>query len=97
MFVHEVLAGVIAYRISKLQRITFSISMNDYGFELLSDQEIHITEALELDLFSDRRRPGLPSYRGALRWVRPSPMLTDKLQSIGAGESAAFFSGVRGI
>ncbi len=53
MFVHEVLAGVIAYRISKLQRITFSISMNDYGFELLSDQEIHITEALELDLFSE--------------------------------------------
>lgn len=53
MFVHEVLAGVTAYRISKLQRITFSISMNDYGFELLSDQEIHIEEALELDLFSE--------------------------------------------
>ena len=53
MFVHEVLAGVIAYRISQLQRITFSISMNDYGFELLSDQEIHIEEALELDLFSE--------------------------------------------
>lgn len=53
MFVHEVLAGVIAYRISNLQRITFSISMNDYGFELLSDQEIHIEEALELDLFSE--------------------------------------------
>ena len=53
MFVHEVLAGVIAYRISKHQRITLSISMNDYGFELLSDQEIHIQEALELDLFSE--------------------------------------------
>lgn len=53
MFVHEVLAGLIAYRISKLQRITFSISMNDYGFELLSDQEIPIDEALELDLFSE--------------------------------------------
>jgi ATP-dependent Lhr-like helicase len=26
--------------------------MNDYGFELLSDQEIPIEEALELDLFS---------------------------------------------
>lgn len=53
MFVHEVLAGLIAYRISKLQKITFSISMNDYGFELLSDQEIAIEEALELDLFSE--------------------------------------------
>ncbi len=53
LFVHEVLAGVVAYRISKLQRISFSISMNDYGFELLADQEIHLTEALELDLFSE--------------------------------------------
>ncbi len=53
MFVHEVLASLIAYRMSKLQKITFSISMNDYGFELLSDQEIAIEEALELDLFSE--------------------------------------------
>lgn len=52
MFVHEVLASLVAYRITKLQKITFSISMNDYGFELLSDQEIAIEEALELDLFS---------------------------------------------
>ncbi len=53
MFVHEVLAGVIAYRISKLTRISFSISMNDYGFELLSENEAPLEEALELDLFSE--------------------------------------------
>jgi ATP-dependent Lhr-like helicase len=53
MFVHEVLAGLIAYRISKMTRISFSISMNDYGFELLSDKEIPLEEALELDLFSE--------------------------------------------
>lgn len=53
MFVHEVLAGVIALRISRVQPISFSISMNDYGFELLSDQEVPIEEALELDLFSE--------------------------------------------
>ena len=55
MFVHEVLGGLIAYRLSKNQKITFSISMNDYGFELLSDQEVAIEEALELDLFSEDR------------------------------------------
>ncbi|MEM9338078.1 MAG: ligase-associated DNA damage response DEXH box helicase [Bacteroidota bacterium] len=54
MYVHEVLSGLVAYRMSKLQRITFSISMNDYGFELLSDQEIAIEEALELDLFTEQ-------------------------------------------
>ncbi len=53
MFVHEVLAGLIAFRVSKMQKITFSISPNDYGFELLSDQEVAIEEALESDLFSE--------------------------------------------
>ena len=53
MFVHEVLASLVAYRISKLVRISFSISMNDYGFELLSDQIVPIEEALEMDLFSE--------------------------------------------
>ncbi|MEM8938971.1 MAG: ligase-associated DNA damage response DEXH box helicase [Bacteroidota bacterium] len=53
MFVHEILGGLVAYRLSKNQKITFSISMNDYGFELLSDQEVAIEEALELDLFSE--------------------------------------------
>jgi len=53
MFVHEVLGGLIAFRLSRNQKITFSISMNDYGFELLSDQEVAIEEALELDLFSE--------------------------------------------
>lgn len=51
-FVHEILSALVAYRISKIKPFTFSIAMNDYGFELLSDQEIPIEEALELDLFS---------------------------------------------
>lgn len=51
-FVHEILSALIAFRIAKLKPITFSIAMNDYGFELLSDQEIPIEEALELDLFT---------------------------------------------
>ena len=51
-FVHEILSALVGFRIAKLKPITFSIAMNDYGFELLSDQEIPIEEALELDLFS---------------------------------------------
>ncbi len=35
-FVHEVLASLLAFRLSRLEPITFSIAMNDYGFELLS-------------------------------------------------------------
>lgn len=49
-FVHEGLAALVAYRIAQIQPITFSIAMNDYGFELLSDQPIPIEEAIETNL-----------------------------------------------
>lgn len=49
-FVHEGMAALIAYRISRITPITFSIAMNDYGFELLSDQVIPIEEAVETNL-----------------------------------------------
>lgn len=42
--VHEVMAALIAYRISKLTPISFSMAMNDYGFELFSDKEIPLNE-----------------------------------------------------
>lgn len=38
--VHEVMSALVAYRISRIQPISFSMAMNDYGFELLSDQPI---------------------------------------------------------
>jgi len=40
--VHEVFSALMAYRISKLKQLTFTIAMNDYGFELLSDQPIPV-------------------------------------------------------
>lgn len=45
--VHEGMAALIAWRISQLRPITFSMAMNDYGFELLSDEEIMLEEVLE--------------------------------------------------
>ncbi len=50
--VHEILAALVAYRISKLLPITFSIAMNDYGFELLSDTEIPMDDAIAYEVFS---------------------------------------------
>jgi len=51
-FVHEALGSLLAYRISLLSPISFSIAFNDYGFELLSDQEIDMQQVLDNDLFS---------------------------------------------
>lgn len=42
--VHEVMASLMAYRISQLYPISFSMAMNDYGFELFSDKDIVLTE-----------------------------------------------------
>jgi len=51
-FVHEALASLLAYRISLLVPISFSLAYNDYGFELLSDQEIDMQQVLDNNLFS---------------------------------------------
>ena len=42
--IHEVMSALIAFRISKIAPISFSMAMNDYGFELLSNQEIPLNE-----------------------------------------------------
>lgn len=52
--VHEVLAALVAYRLSRMLPITFSMAMNDYGFELLSDSEIPMDESIAYELFSPK-------------------------------------------
>jgi ATP-dependent Lhr-like helicase len=42
--VHLSLASLWAYRLSRAQPRSFSMSFNDYGFELLSDQEIAMAD-----------------------------------------------------
>lgn len=50
--VHEAIAAILAWRISRIRPITFSFAMNDYGFELLSDQPIPVDDTNVYDLFS---------------------------------------------
>ncbi|MGZ3757154.1 MAG: ligase-associated DNA damage response DEXH box helicase [Mucilaginibacter sp.] len=51
--VHEGMASLLAFRISKIKSASFSIAMNDYGFELLTDEDIPIEQVLEnADFFS---------------------------------------------
>lgn len=52
--VHEILGALVAYRLSKLLPITFSIAMNDYGFELLSDIEIPMDDSIAYEVFSPK-------------------------------------------
>jgi ATP-dependent Lhr-like helicase len=50
--VHEAMAAILAWRISKITPITFSFAMNDYGFELLSDQPIPVDDTNVYELFT---------------------------------------------
>ena len=50
--VHEAMAAILGYRISRITPITFSFAMNDYGFELLSDQPIPVDDSNVYELFS---------------------------------------------
>ena len=52
--VHEALAGLLAYRLSLIEPMTFSMAFSDYGFELLSDKPIPYEALFEQNLFSTR-------------------------------------------
>jgi len=49
--VHEVMAGLTAFRLSKLLPVSISVAMNDYGFELLCNQKIEINTTTIISLF----------------------------------------------
>jgi len=51
--VHEGLASLVAWRLGNSRSATFSIAMNDYGFELLADRDIDLSELEDPKLFSD--------------------------------------------
>ncbi|MDX2162379.1 MAG: ligase-associated DNA damage response DEXH box helicase [bacterium] len=50
-FVHEGLAALTAYRLSRHVPITFTLAANEYGFELLSDAPAPLADALDAGLF----------------------------------------------
>ena len=50
--VHEGLAAVLGYRLSKISPISFTYAVNDYGLEFHSNKEINIEEIIEKGIFS---------------------------------------------
>lgn len=50
-YVHEAIGALLAFRISQLAPISFSIAMNDYGLELLSDKRLEVKQIIQPELF----------------------------------------------
>ncbi|MHA7131884.1 ligase-associated DNA damage response DEXH box helicase [Algoriphagus namhaensis] len=88
--IHELMSAMIAYRISVSYPISFSIAMNDYGFELLSDTYLDIEELLEEDLFTTHQ-----VKEDILACVNESEMARRKFREI-AGISGLVFQGYPG-
>jgi ATP-dependent helicase Lhr and Lhr-like helicase len=75
--VHEAMAALLSYRISKITPITFSFAMNDYGFELLSDQPIPLDDSNVYELFSEGNL-----YEDITKSVNSSEMARRKFRDI---------------
>ena len=76
--VHEAMAAILAYRISRIRPITFSFAMNDYGFELLSDQPIPVDDSNVYELFSTEKL-----FEDIQRSVNSTEMAKRKFRDIG--------------
>lgn len=50
--VHEAMGGLVAWRMRRYHRGTYSLSMTDYGFELYADKPIPIQKAIAEGVFS---------------------------------------------
>ncbi|MDX1530171.1 MAG: ligase-associated DNA damage response DEXH box helicase, partial [Rhodothermales bacterium] len=53
--VHEGIAALVAYRMSRMTKTTFALSFTDYGFELLSKDAPPLERALAEDVFTPDR------------------------------------------
>ena len=88
--IHELMSALVAYRISVSYPVSFSIAMNDYGFELLSDSPLSVEELLEGDLFSLRN-----FEEDILQCVNESEMARRKFREI-ASIAGLVFQGYPG-
>ncbi len=88
--VHEGMAAIVAHRIGLLKPITFSIAMNDFGFELLSDTSVDMNEVLDNNLFSNNRL-----YEDAIQSMNATEMAKRKFRDI-ASIAGLIFNGYPG-
>jgi len=88
--IHELMAALIAYRISQSFPVSLNMAMNDYGFELLSDVYISPEEIMEEDIFSLKN-----IERDILHCVNESEMSRRKFREI-ASIAGLVFQGYPG-
>jgi ATP-dependent Lhr-like helicase len=86
--VHEGLAALFAYRMSRLRPISFVMSSNDWGFELLSPDEAPLEEALGSEDHETTKGFVVPSVARDLLLLSPHNLAEDIPASLNAAEMA---------
>ncbi len=89
-YVHEGMAAIMSHRIGLLKPISFSIAMNDFGFELLSDTKVDMNEVLDNNLFSDEHL-----YDDSIQSMNATEMAKRKFRDI-ASIAGLIFNGFPG-
>lgn len=85
--VHLGLASLIGWRLARHRPNTFSISVNDYGFELLAAEAVDLSSLIDGSVFAagPERAAESPATPGN---VRHDALLADILASLNSGELA---------
>ncbi|MGY6562726.1 MAG: ligase-associated DNA damage response DEXH box helicase [Luteibaculaceae bacterium] len=89
-FVHEAISALLAYRLSLLMPVSFSIAFNDYGFELLTETEWNPEIIADNNLFTEQ-----DLYNDLLSSVNAAEMAKRKFRDI-ASISGLIFQGFPG-
>ena len=93
--VHLGLASLLAWRLSHQRPNTFSISVNDYGFELLAAEDVDLAPVLDRSAFAERSADGADLLHDVLASLNSSELARRRFREI-ARVAGLVFTGYPG-
>ena len=93
--VHLGLASLLAWRLSRQRSNTFSIAVNDYGFELLAAEDVDISPVLDHTAFADSAADGGDLLHDVLASLNSSELARRRFREI-ARVAGLVFTGYPG-
>ncbi len=93
--VHLGLASLLAWRLSRQRPNTFSISVNDYGFELLAADDVDLAAVLDRSAFAERSADGADLLHDVLASLNSSELARRRFREI-ARVAGLVFTGYPG-
>jgi ATP-dependent Lhr-like helicase len=93
--VHLGLASLLAWRLSRQRPNTFSISVNDYGFELLAAEDVDLGPVLDRSAFAERSADGADLLHDVLASLNSSELARRRFREI-ARVAGLVFTGYPG-